>query len=54
MRKFNVKYREVGSDRIRTTSHTGNLDKEGVIEFFGLNGSDVDWYEVAEDETFKG
>ena len=37
MRKFNVKYREVGSDRIRTTSHTGNLDKEGVIEFFGLN-----------------
>lgn len=44
--KWIVKYREVGSDRIRTTAHTGNITKEEVIEWFGLNGKDIDWYEV--------
>lgn len=44
--KWIVKYREVGSDRIRTTSHSGNKSKEEVIEWFGLNGKDIDWYEV--------
>lgn len=46
MSKWIVKYREVGSDRIRTTSHSGNKSKEEVIEWFGLNGSDIDYYEV--------
>lgn len=44
--KWIVKYREVGSDRIRTTTHSGNKSKEEVIEWFGLNGNDIEWYEV--------
>ena len=44
--KWIVKYREVGSDRIRTTTHSGNKTKEEVIEWFGLNGNDIDYYEV--------
>jgi hypothetical protein len=48
MRKWKVEYKEVGSDRIRTTTHTGNLTKEQVIVFFGLNNSDVSWYDVTE------
>jgi hypothetical protein len=52
MRKWIVKYREVGSSRIGTTSHTGTLDREGVIEFFGLNGPDIEWYDVKEDESY--
>lgn len=38
MRKWKVEYREVGSSRIGTTTHTGTLDREGVIE----------WYDVTE------
>lgn len=48
MRKWKIEYKEVGSDRIRTTTHTGNLTKEQVIVFFGLNNSDVSWYDVTE------
>lgn len=44
--KWIVKYREVGSDRIRTTAHSGNKTKEEVIEWFGLNGNDIEYYEV--------
>lgn len=31
-----------------TTFHQGNLSKEAIIEFFGLNEPDVEWYEVEE------
>lgn len=46
MKKWVVKYKEVGSDRIRTTSHSANKTEEEVINFFGLNESDIDWYEI--------
>lgn len=50
MKKWIVKYRENGSDRIRTTSHTGNKTRQEVIDFFGLNESDIDWYEITLEE----
>lgn len=30
------------------TEHHGNLDKDGIIEFFGLHFSDVEWYRIEE------
>jgi hypothetical protein len=48
MTKWKVEYIETGSDRKRSTTHTGNLTREEVIEFFGLNGSDIEWYNVTE------
>ena len=48
MRKWEVKYREKGSSVIRKTSHYGLLDYDGVVEFFGLDGDDVEWYDVEE------
>lgn len=48
MHKWKVEYRETGSDRVRSTTHTGYLSREEVIEFFGLNGNDVEWYNVTE------
>lgn len=48
MRKWEVKYREKGSSVIRKTSHYGLLDYDGVVEFFGLEGDDVEWYDVEE------
>lgn len=48
MKKFEIKFKEVGSDRIGTTTHIGTKSKEEVIEFFGLEGDDVEWYEIEE------
>lgn len=48
MRKWKVEYKEVGSDKIHSTIHIGTLNKQGVIEFFGLEGFGVDWYRVTE------
>ena len=50
MTKWRVDYKERGSDRIRTTYHTGTLSKEEVVSFFGLDKSDVSWYEITEVE----
>lgn len=48
MRTWKVEYKEVGRDKVFTTKHTGELDEQGVIDFFGLEGSDVTWYRVIE------
>ena len=50
MRKYIVRFREVGSSRIGETTYSGPLSKEGLIEFFGLDGPDVEWYEIEEVE----
>ena len=50
MKTYKVRYREVGSDRVRETTYTGLLNKHQVAKFFGLDGDDVEWYEVEEME----
>lgn len=50
MKKYKVRYREVGSDRIGETTYKGSLSREGVIKFFGLHMPDVEWYEVEEEK----
>lgn len=30
------------------TTHSGKLDKNGIIDFFGLHHSDVEWYRIEE------
>lgn len=30
------------------TQYSGNLDKDGIIKFFGLHHSDVEWYRISE------
>lgn len=46
MSKWIINYIEVGSGKVRTTTHSSNKTKEEVIEFFGLNESDIEWYDV--------
>ena len=50
MRTWIVRYKEIGRNNIWQTSHTGALSKDEVIDFFGLNGDDVEWYEVIDDK----
>lgn len=48
MKHYKIRIREVGRSNVIVTEHHGNLDRAGVIEFFGLNQPDVEWYEITE------
>lgn len=48
MRHFKIRIREVGSDHIIETEYHGNLDRAGVIDFYGLKNPDVEWYQIIE------
>lgn len=50
IKKYKIYFREAGKKHIGETTYSGPLSKEGVIKFFGLDGSDVEWYEVKEVE----
>ena len=43
---FNVQVKEKGKDGILTPSYTGDVDREFVINFFGLREPDVEWYKI--------
>ena len=49
-KKFIVKIKEVGRDNILTTEYSGSLGttRQDIVEFYGLNGSDVEWYDIKE------
>lgn len=44
--KYLIKYREVGCNCTKSTTYIGKLSREEVIDFFGLDGADISWYEV--------
>lgn len=46
--KYIVRYKEVGRSRIGETTYSGPLSEEEVVEFFGLDKEDVEWYTVEE------
>lgn len=48
IKKYKIYFREAGKKHIGETAYSGPLSKEGVIDFFGLDGDDVEWYEVEE------
>ena len=48
IKKYKIYFRETGKKHIGETTYSGPLSKEGVIDFFGLDGDDVEWYEVEE------
>lgn len=44
--KYIIEYKEVGSDRARTTTYEGDKSEEYVIDFFGLNNPDIEDYKI--------
>lgn len=48
MNKYKVRFRLICRDLITETTYSGPLSKEEVVEFFGLDKGDVEWYEVEE------
>lgn len=52
-RCWKVTVKERGSKHPIATTHNGNLYKNGVIDFFGLHNSDVEWYRIEEIITIE-
>ena len=46
MRHWEIKIKEFKTPHVIETAHYGNLSRKEVIDFFGLNNADVDWYEI--------
>lgn len=45
---WKITVKETGRPKPIVTQHHGNLDRQGVIDFFSLNESDVEWYTIEE------
>lgn len=45
---WGVRYRLVDDPTERYTDHLGHLTKEEVVKFFGIDGRDVEWYDIKE------
>ena len=43
---YELEIKEFGNPTILRPSFTGNADVQYLIEFFGLNNSDVEWYKI--------
>lgn len=48
IKNYKVTVKEVGRMAPLTTEYVGPKDRQEVIEFFGLNKPDVEWYELEE------
>lgn len=50
MKTYNVTIKEVGNPNLLHPSYTGDVDRDFIIDFFGLNEPDVEWYKIEENE----
>ena len=48
IKSYKVTVKEVGRMAPLTTEYVGSKDRQEVIEFFGLDKPDVEWYELEE------
>ena len=46
MKHWEAKIKEKGNSHILRPSYYGDVDKEYLIKFWGLNEPDVEWYEL--------
>ena len=45
---FKITVKEVGVVNPVETEYHGSIDRKGLIDFFGLNNSNVEWYKIKE------
>ena len=46
MNHYKITIKEQGNNKPIVSKYSGLLDDTGLIEFYGLNNSDVDWYKI--------
>lgn len=49
MTTWNITIKEVGNPNTLHPSYTGDVDEKFLINFFGLNEPDVEWYKIEEE-----
>lgn len=47
-RHFKIRCKERTTGQILTPEYTGYKNREQIIEFFGLEEPDIEWYEIEE------
>lgn len=50
---YRIRAKERTSGRIVTPEYIGQKSREEVIEFFGLEEADIEWYEITEEAYDK-
>lgn len=55
MRHFEITIKEVGREKPIKTSYVGDVNHKFLVDFFGLNEPDVEWYgiEIKDEEEEK-
>ena len=48
MKTWEITIKEGGNPNLLHPSYTGDVDRDFIIEFFGLNEPDVEWYKIKE------
>lgn len=51
MKKYKISYKEAGKEHVGTCYDIGERSRLEVIEFFGLEEPDVEWYKIEEHEV---
>lgn len=47
-RHWKIRLKERTTGQICTPEYSGYLDRKGIVEFFGLEEPDVEWYDIKE------
>lgn len=45
---YQITIKEIGREKPIETEYIGNIDRRKLIEFFGLEEPDVEWYRIKE------
>lgn len=45
---YKITIKEAGLEKPFETEYHGIIDNKGLIAYYGLNNSDVEWYEIDE------
>lgn len=46
-----IRIKEKNNAHIIETEYNGNVDEKFLIDFFGLNDDDVEWYEIKDSDN---
>lgn len=46
---YKITIKEVGRDDVIVSYYSGDISEQGLIEFYGLDHDDVEWYQIEEE-----
>lgn len=46
MKQYKITMKEVGNDRLLESFYYGDVSREYLVDFYGLNQPDIEWYDI--------